>query len=87
MSRKLALVEIDEHLLDAVLHPTSATKFAELSVPEQDHIVERLWRDAVADGYEFPGVRVAERLEVPYREIERVRSRVMSRRGRERQAS
>ncbi len=77
--------EIDEHLLDAAL--AGRVKFAELSVPEQDHIVERLWRDAVADGYEFPGVRVAERLEVPYREIERVRSRVMSRRGRERQAS
>lgn len=87
MSRKLTLVEIDSHLLESVLHPKSATKFADLSVAEQDHILERLWRDAVGQGYEYPGRRVAEQLEVSYREVETVRSRVTSRRIRERKVS
>ena len=85
MSRTPSLVEIDEHLLEATL--AGRVKLAELSVPEQDHVVERLWRDAVAEGYESPGKRVAERREVEYSEVERVRDRVQARRARERKAS
>jgi hypothetical protein len=87
MSRAATSVEVDEHLLEHVLDPLSPTKFTKLSVAEQDHIVERLWRDAVAEGYEFPGRRVAERLEVDYRKVESVRGRIQARRTRERQAS
>jgi hypothetical protein len=85
MSRTAPPIEIDEFLLESVL--AARTSFVELSVAEQDHIVERLWRDAVAEGYEFPGRRVAERLEVDYRKVESVRGRIQARRTRERQAS
>jgi hypothetical protein len=88
MSRKPVDVEIDEHLLDAVLDPLSSTRFDELSVPEQDHVVERLWRDAVARNFEHPSQRVAEQLDVDEpRRIQRIRERYRRRYQREQEAS
>jgi hypothetical protein len=88
MSRAPETVEIDEHLLEHVLDPLSSTRFDELSIPEQDHVVERLWRDAVARNFEFPSQRVAEQLNVDEpRRIQRIRERYRRRYQREQEAS
>jgi hypothetical protein len=87
MSRATETVEIDEHLLEHVLDPLSSTSFDELSIPEQDHVVERLWRDAVARNFEFPSQRVAEQLDSEPHRIQRIRERYRRRYQRKQEAS
>lgn len=77
---RTAPVELDEHLFDAVLAGRRA--LAECSDAEQDHVVERLWREYTAQGYEKPGIEVAARLDADHQLIEKVRSRATTREAR-----
>lgn len=77
---RTAPVELDEHLFDAVL--AGRRHLTECSDAEQDHVVERLWREYTAQGYEKPGIEVAARLDADHQLIEKVRSRATTREAR-----